>query len=66
MDLKNLPFWGQVVLVGALCVALTCVAYWAFPNFSEMQKRNANDAKHLEGLETHADDMATQATAATA
>jgi len=52
MDFKNLPFWGQVALVGVLCAALVCVAYWAYPNFGQMQQQNVADAKRLEDLQT--------------
>jgi type IV pilus assembly protein PilO len=52
MDFKNLPFWGQVALVGVLCVALVCVAYWAYPNFGQMQQQNLADSKRLEDLQT--------------
>src|SRR5437867_9177903 len=52
MDFKNLPFWGQVTLVIALCLGLVSVAYWAFPNFSEMQTQNAADPQRLEELQT--------------
>jgi len=52
MDFKNLPLWGQVTLVAVLCTVLVCVAYWAFPNFSEMQTQNAADTKRLEELQT--------------
>jgi type IV pilus assembly protein PilO len=52
MDFKNLPFWGQVALVGVLCAALVCVAYWAYPNFSQIQLQNQADAKRLEDLQT--------------
>ena len=52
MDFKNLPLWGQVTLMAVLCAGLVCVAYWAFPNFSEMQTQNAADTKRLEELQT--------------
>jgi type IV pilus assembly protein PilO len=52
MDFKNLPFWGQVALVAMLCVTMVCVAFWAFPNFSQMQQQNLADAKRLEDLQT--------------
>ena len=52
MDFKNLPFWGQVALVAVVCAALVCVAYWAYPNFSQMQQQNLADAKRLEDLQT--------------
>ena len=52
MDFKNLPLWGQVTLMAVLCTVLVCVAYWAFPNFSEMQTQNAADTKRLEELQT--------------
>src|SRR5262249_39608167 len=51
MDFKNLPFWGQVTLVAALCLGLICVAYWAYPNFSQIQEQNTADAKRLESLQ---------------
>ena len=51
MDFKNLPFWGQVTLVAALCIGLVCVAYWAYPNFSQMAEQNTADAKRLESLQ---------------
>jgi type IV pilus assembly protein PilO len=52
MDFKNLPFWGQVALVAVVCASLVCVAYWAYPNFSQMQQQNQADAKRLEDLQT--------------
>jgi len=52
MDFKSLPLWGQVTLMAVLCAGLVCVAYWAFPNFSEMQTQNAADTKRLEELQT--------------
>ena len=52
MDFKNLPFWGQVALVAMLCVTMVCVAFWAFPNFSQMQQQNQADTKRLEDLQT--------------
>ncbi len=52
MDFKNLPLWGQVTLMAVLCAGLVCVAYWAFPSFSEMQTQNAADTKRLEELQT--------------
>ena len=52
MDFKNLPLWGQVTLMAVRCTVLVCVAYWAFPNFSEMQTQNAADTKRLEELQT--------------
>lgn len=52
MDFKNLPFWGQVAMVAVVCAALACVAYWAYPNFSQMRQQNMADAKRLEDLQT--------------
>jgi len=52
MDFKNLPFWGQMALVAVVCASLVCVAFWAYPNFSQMQKQNQADAKRLEDLQT--------------
>ena len=52
MDFKTLPFWGQVALVAVVCASLVCVAYWAYPNFSQMQQQNQADAKRLEDLQT--------------
>ena len=52
MEFKNLPFWGQVALVAAVCASLVCGAYWAYPNFSQMQQQNQADAKRLEDLQT--------------
>jgi len=52
MDFKNLPFWGQVALVAVVCASMVCVAYWAYPNFSQMQQQNQADAKRLEDLQT--------------
>lgn len=51
MDFKNLPFWGQVTMVAALCAGLICVGYWAYPNFSQMKQQNLADGKRLEGLQ---------------
>lgn len=52
MDFKNLPFWGQVATMAVMCAALACVAYWAYPNFSQMRQQNLSDAKRLEDLQT--------------
>jgi len=52
MDFKNLPFWGQVAMVAVVCAAAACVAYWAYPNFSQMRQQNMADAKRLEDLQT--------------
>ncbi|PYQ13825.1 MAG: hypothetical protein DMH00_03255 [Acidobacteria bacterium] len=52
MDFKNLPFWGQVTLVIALCLGLVSVAYWAYPNFGQMKQQNLADAKRLEDLQS--------------
>jgi len=52
MDFKNLPFWGQVTLVIVLCSAVVCVAYWAYPDFSQMKQQNIADGKRLEDLQT--------------
>jgi type IV pilus assembly protein PilO len=52
MDFKNLPFWGQVALVAVVCASMVCVAYWAYPNFGQMQQQNRADAKRLEDLQT--------------
>ena len=52
MDFKNLPFWGQVAMVAVVCAALTCVAYWAYPDFSQMKQQNLADGKRLEDLQT--------------
>ncbi|MFQ5878453.1 MAG: type 4a pilus biogenesis protein PilO, partial [Acidobacteriota bacterium] len=51
MDLKKLPFWGQFGVVVGLAVALVAVAWMAYPNFSEMSKRNAGMQSRLEGLQ---------------
>jgi len=42
MDFKKLPFWGQVGLVAAMAAALVAVAWMAYPNFSEMARKNKN------------------------
>ena len=52
MDFKKLPFWGQFAVVAVMAIALVAVAWMAYPNFSEMEKRNANSRSELEGLQT--------------
>ena len=52
MDFKKLPFWGQFAVVACMAVALVAVAWMAYPNFSEMAKKNAADRVQLEGLQT--------------
>src|SRR6266481_7155322 len=52
MDFKKLPFWGQFSVVAVMAIALVAVAWMAYPNFSEMEKRNANSRSRLEGLQT--------------
>ncbi len=38
--LKNLPYWGQLVLVLLLAALLIFIAYSVYPNFKDMAKRN--------------------------
>ena len=52
MDFKKLPFWGQFAVVACMAIALVAVAWMAYPNFSEMAKKNAADRVQLEGLQT--------------
>jgi len=52
MDFKKLPFWGQFAVVAVMAIALVVVAWMAYPNFSEMEKRNASSRSDLEGLQT--------------
>src|SRR5258705_11376745 len=52
MDFKKLPFWGQFAVVAVMAIALVAVAWMAYPNFSEMEKRNASSRSDLEGLQT--------------
>ncbi len=51
-DLKKLPFWGQFGVVAAMAVVLVCVAYFAYPNFGEMKKKNVAARANLENLQT--------------
>lgn len=37
---KNLPYWGQLIIVIAFSILLFFVAYKFYPNFSEMSIRN--------------------------
>ena len=52
MDFKKLPFWGQFAVVTIMAIVLVAVAWMAYPNFSEMAKRNANSRAELEALQT--------------
>jgi type IV pilus assembly protein PilO len=52
MDFKKLPFWGQFAVVTVMAIVLVAVAWMAYPNFSEMAKRNANSRAELEALQT--------------
>ena len=52
MDFKKLPFWGQFAVVAVMAITLVAVAWMAYPNFSEMEKRNASSRSELEGLQT--------------
>jgi len=38
--LKNIPYWGQLVLIIGLAVVLVIIAYSVYPNFTQMTKRN--------------------------
>jgi type IV pilus assembly protein PilO len=51
MDFKKLPFWGQFAVVAVMAIALVAVAWMAYPNFSEMKKRNASSQAELDGLQ---------------
>jgi type IV pilus assembly protein PilO len=51
MDLKKIPFWGQFAIVAAMSLALVAVAWYAYPNFGQMAKKNASDQARLEGLQ---------------
>lgn len=52
MDLKKLPFWGQFGVVAAMAVALVAVAWYAYPSFDEMEKKNVEAQQNLESLQT--------------
>jgi len=52
MDFKKLPFWGQLAVVAVMAGVLVAVAWMAYPNFSEMEKRNAGMRAELESLQT--------------
>ena len=52
MDFKKLPFWGQFAVVAGMAIALVAVAFMAYPNFSDMAKRNASYRSELEALQT--------------
>ncbi|MBI4169933.1 MAG: type 4a pilus biogenesis protein PilO [Acidobacteria bacterium] len=52
MDFKKLPFWGQFGAIAGMAFALVAVAWWAYPNFGEMAKKNEADESRLEGLQT--------------
>ena len=52
MDFKKLPFWGQFAVVAAMAVALVAVAWMAYPNFTEMKKKNVADQARLDDLQT--------------
>ena len=52
MDFKKLPFWGQFAVVAVMAIALVAVAWMAYPNFSEMQRRNTASQAELEALQT--------------
>src|SRR2546427_12914205 len=52
MDFKKLRFWCQFAVVAVMAIALVAVAWMAYPNFSEMEKRNASSRTELEGLQT--------------
>src|SRR5207247_2887689 len=52
MDFKNLPFWGQVTLVIALCLWLVSVAYWCKHNYGQMTQQKLADGKRLEDLQS--------------
>src|SRR6185503_8138343 len=52
MDFKKLPFWGQFAVVAVMAIALVTVAFMAYPNFSDMSKKNAAYRSELEALET--------------
>ena len=52
MDFKKLPFWGQFGVVAAMAAALMAVAWYAYPDFVEMSKKNEAQQTKLEGLQT--------------
>ena len=52
MDLKKLPFWGQFGVVAAMAITLVIVAWYAYPNFGEMKKKNVQSQQNLESLQT--------------
>lgn len=52
MDFKKLPFWGQFAVIAGMAFALVAVAWWAYPDFAEMAKKNEADESRLEGLQT--------------
>ncbi len=52
MDLKKLPFWGQFGVVAAMAITLVIVAWYAYPNFGEMKKKNIEAQQNLESLQT--------------
>jgi type IV pilus assembly protein PilO len=51
MDFKKLPFWGQFAVVAVMAVALVAVAWFAYPNFGEMRRRNLELETQLHGLQ---------------
>ena len=51
MDFRRLPFLGQLGVVAAMSCALVAVAWKAYPDFSDMSKKNASDRSRLEGLQ---------------
>jgi len=52
MDFKKLPFWGQFAVVACMAVALVAVAWMAYPNFTDMAKKNEGYKTRLDGLQT--------------
>ena len=52
MGFKKLPFWGQFAVVAGMAIALVAVAFMAYPNFSDMAKKNAGYRGELEALQT--------------
>lgn len=52
MDFKKLPFLGQLAVVFVMAASLVAVAWWAYPNFGEMRKKNESDRARLEDLQT--------------
>ncbi len=45
--LKNLPYWGQLVLVLLLAALLIFIAYSVYPNFKDIVKRNGTLSDQL-------------------